>query len=120
MVTVAQPQRGLLLAGGAEAVHGGEVDGADLALDQAQHSAGLDGRELGGVADQADVGAHVLRAGDDGGEVEGGGHAGLVDDHRVAAAQQFGLAEGVGAGVGEVLAVQPVVDRVCGRAEFLA
>jgi len=89
----------------------GQSDRADGGLDVAQHPASGDGGQLPVVADEADAGAPPEREPGHGGEVTGGGHAGLVDDQQgllvdllgptgqLSGSQAVGeLGEGVGVG----------------------
>ncbi len=71
-----------------EAVQVGEFDGADVVGDEPQGAAGLDGAELPRVAEQPDLrtGAPCVR--EEFVEAQGAGHAGLVDEEDVAAAQR--------------------------------
>jgi hypothetical protein len=60
-----------------------EVDGADLGLQEPQRAAGLDRGELRGIAEEPHHRTRVLGERDQIGQLEGAGHAGLVDQDHV-------------------------------------
>ena len=64
------------------------MDGADVAGEQAQRATGVDGGELGRVADQAQQRPSVLDVAQQGVQVGGAGHPGLVQQHHITGAQR--------------------------------
>ena len=78
-----QPQGGGGLDGVVEPVQLVEAGGADFGFQQSQCTACLDGGQLGWVAEQPNRRAALLGVLDEFGELEGAGHAGLVDQDHV-------------------------------------
>ena len=67
-----------------------EFGGAAVGDQEAEEAAGFDGAELAVVADEDELGVGRLDRLDQGGEIGGGQHGGLVDDHDFPGAEPAG------------------------------
>ena len=90
----------------------GEFRGVAIGHQEAEQAAGFDGAELAVIPDQDEFGVGGFHRFDQGGEVRGGQHGGLVDDHDLTPAE-------LGGGITALAApVEELGDRLGGNPGF--
>ena len=112
VVSLTQPQSRFSFPGVGEAADLVEFGGAAVGDQEAEQAAGFDGAELAVIPDQDEFGVGGFHRFDQGGEVRGGQHGGLVDDHDLTPAE-------LGGGITALAApVEELGDRLGGNPGF--
>ena len=107
-VAAAESEAGVAFPCVGEAVDAVELDRAERVDGEAEHAASADSRELQWITDEHDTPRALVGEGREFGELGGGDHAGLVDDHR----RSCGQVEAMVGPSRQVVLDQQLVDGV--------